>query len=77
MDQFGYTIVTHLGTVGLRSGSYTLELNKVRWRDGEAKADLRLWVDFSDAERRKPLKGLTLTAAEVNELKRILNESEE
>ena len=48
------------------------ELNRVSWNNAEAVFDLRSWGKDTDGNR-KPLKGLTMSVAEISALKELLN----
>lgn len=73
--KFTFDMQEHIGRIGDR-GEYTVELTLLGWRGGKPKYDLRVWSDFDDAEKRVPLKGVSMTEAEVQELRRILNSLE-
>lgn len=74
--KFTFDIQEHYGRVSDREDKYSLELTLLGWRGGKPKYDLRVWADFDDKERRVPLKGVSMTEAEVQELRRILNSLE-
>ena len=62
---FDFTIEQHIAVLSERSG-YSLELNRVAYRDYPAKLDLRKW------HYGQPLKGITLTDDEACELLKAL-----
>ena len=53
-----------------RKGNWTLELNIMRWNDGEPKYDIRSWNE----ERTKCSKGISLVPGEAHALMQALKE---
>ena len=71
MRDFNYKIVEQYGVISERkNGAETLELNAISYNGRETKIDLRRW-DRSEGE--KMLKGITLTYAEAEGLRDVLN----
>lgn len=70
--EFDYEIIETIATLTADTGAgYQKELNIISWRGKEPVYDLRLWRVTND--QRQPLKGITLTAAELVALKVALN----
>lgn len=69
MAEFKYEVVEELGILSENARGWTKELNLVSWNGGKPKYDLRDWAP----EHEKMGKGITLTAEEAEELKRLLN----
>jgi hypothetical protein len=67
---FKFDIVEECGVLSEGSGGWQKELNRVSWNDREPKYDIRDW----SADHQRMRKGITLTADELAELKRILDE---
>lgn len=65
-----FEITEKLGKLGEGSKGWTKELNLISWNNRKAKADIRDW----DEAHEKMGKGVTLSKAELIELKRVLNE---
>lgn len=65
-----FEITENLGVIGTGSKGWSKEVNLVSWNDRKAKADIRDW----DETHQKMGKGITLSKAELIELKKILNE---
>ena len=63
-----YEIVEELGVLSENARGWRKELNLVSWNGAQPKYDLRDWAP----EHEKMGKGITLTAAEVKELKALL-----
>lgn len=70
--EFNYVIERHYGTVSVNN-DYSKELCWIKWKDGEPKLDFRMWKNFSDEEKRLPLKGISLNSEELGTLKELLN----
>lgn len=66
---FDVKITEHIGEIS-RSGGYSKQLNKCAFNGREPKWDIRTW----DTINNKPLKGLTLTGAELLTLYGLLRE---
>ena len=67
---YKYEITKHIGVLSESAKGWTKELNLVSWNDREAKYDIREW----SPEHEKMGKGVTLSADEAGELKRLLGE---
>lgn len=67
-----YDIVKEVGVVSENSSGWTKEINLISWNDRAPKYDIRDWAPGHE----KMGKGVTLSADELRELKRILNEME-
>lgn len=65
-----YDIVKEVGVVSENSSGWTKEINLISWNDRAPKYDIRDWAPGHE----KRGKGVTLSADELRELKRILNE---
>ena len=65
-----YDIVKEVGVVSENSSGWTKEINLISWNDRAPKYDIRDWAPGHE----KMGKGVTLSADESRELKRILNE---
>ncbi|EEA85986.1 YdbC family protein [Peptacetobacter hiranonis] len=65
-----YNIVKEVGVVSENSSGWTKEINLISWNDRAPKYDIRDWAPGHE----KMGKGVTLSADELRELKRILNE---
>lgn len=63
MNDFSYTIVSHLATLSQR-GTWALELNLISWGGRPATFDLRKWNE----DHTKMSKGITLTKQELDAL---------
>ena len=57
------------------NGIVSKELNMVSYNGARPKYDLRSWKDLEDG-KRKPLKGLTMTAEEMDTLKAAIKDRE-
>ena len=68
MAEFSYEIVKELGVISEGSGGWQKELNLVSWNGKEAKYDVRDW----GPEHEKMGKGITLTAADLKALGKII-----
>lgn len=69
MAEFKFEIVENLGAVDV-GGTMCLELNLVKWGKRNAVLDLRKWNE----DHTMMSKGFTLTKAEVEGLRDMLNE---
>ena len=58
-----YEIIDNIATLS-RKGNWALELNIVRWNDGEPKFDIRSWNE----DHTKCSKGINLTPGEAQVL---------
>lgn len=61
MKQFEFEIVERIATLG-ECGTYTMELNRVAFRDYPPKLDLRTW------HNGEPMKGIRLSDDEARAL---------
>ena len=68
MAEFKFEIVEHLGAVDV-GNEMTLELNLVSWGGRKPTLDMRKW----DENHERMGKGFTLTKAEVDGLRDMLN----
>ncbi len=66
--EFDFTIVDELGVLSTSSKGWTKELNLISWNSREPKYDIRDWAP----EHAKMGKGVTLSAEELGELKKLL-----
>lgn len=69
MAELKYEIVEHIGVLSESSKGWTKELNVISWNGKEPKYDLRDWAP----NKEKMGKGITLTQAELEVLKRLLH----
>ena len=67
-----FEVTNHIGVLSEGSKGWQKELNLVSWNDREPKYDIRDW----SPERAKMGKGVTLSVAEITELKRLLGDIE-
>ena len=72
MPEFTYNIVETLGVLSETAKGWTKELNLVSWNDREPVYDIRVWQE----NHEKLGKGITLTEAELKNLKNLLNTME-
>jgi len=70
MSDFKFEVTKHIGVLSEGSKGWRKELNLISWNDREPKFDIRDWAP----ERSKMGKGVTLSDAEIVELKRLLDE---
>ena len=70
MADIKYEITKHIGVLSESPKGWTKELNLISWNDREPKYDIREWAP----EREKMGKGVTLSADEICELKKMLEE---
>lgn len=68
MSEITYKIVEHIAVLSTSEKGWTKELNKVSWNDKEPVFDIRSW----SADKTKMSKGVTLTSAELEQLKGVL-----
>ena len=68
MPEITYKITEECGVISENSRGWTKELNLVSWNDRPAKFDIREWAP----DHSRMAKGLTFTAEELGELRRIL-----
>ena len=67
MNDFSYSIVSHIATLSQR-GTWALELNLISWAGRPATFDLRKWNE----DHTKMSKGISLTRDEVKALGKFL-----
>ena len=72
MADIKFEVTKHIGVLSEGSKGWQKELNLISWNDREPKYDIRDW----SPERAKMGKGVTLSVAEITELKRLLGEIE-
>ena len=60
MKEIKYEIVERLGVLS-EKGSWRLEVNLIRWNDGEPKIDIRKWNTEKEGQMSK---GISLTKEE-------------
>jgi hypothetical protein len=72
MADIKFEVTKHIGVLSEGSKGWQKELNLVSWNDREPKYDIRDWAP----ERAKMGKGVTLSDAEIAQLKRLLEEIE-
>ena len=70
MADIKFEITKHIGILSEGSKGWQKELNLISWNDREPKYDIRDW----SPEHAKMGKGVTLSDAEIVELKRLLAE---
>jgi len=70
MADIKYEITKHIGVLSESAKGWRKELNLISWNGRDPKFDIREW----SPEREKMSKGVTLSADEVDALKRILEE---
>ena len=70
MADIKYDIVEELGMVSENAKGWRKELNKISWNGAEPKYDLRDWAP----DHEKMGKGITLSADEVQELFKLLED---
>lgn len=69
MAELKYEIKKSLGVLGGEINGWSKKINLISWNDRKAKADIRDW----DGSNEKMRKGITLTKAELIDLKKILD----
>lgn len=69
MPEFKYEIVEELGVFSENNKGWTREVNLISWNGGNPKYDIRDWAP----DHEKMGKGITLTADELADLKKILD----
>lgn len=68
-EEFKFEITEHIATIGER-GKWSLELNRVIWKDNPEKLDLRTWNE----DHTKMGKGIAFTHEEAARLYEVLEE---
>ena len=71
MPDIKYEIKEEIGVLSENVKGWRKELNLISWNDAAPKYDLRDWAP----DHEKMGKGVTLTAAEVKELKKLLEKN--
>ncbi|MCR5203260.1 MAG: YdbC family protein [Lachnospiraceae bacterium] len=71
MADIKYEIKEEIGVLSENAKGWRKELNLISWNDAAPKYDLRDWAP----DHEKMGKGVTLTAAEVKELKKLLEKN--
>jgi hypothetical protein len=71
MPDIKYEIKEEIGVLSENAKGWRKELNLISWNDAAPKYDLRDWAP----DHEKMGKGVTLTAAEVKELKKLLEKN--
>ncbi|MDA3838222.1 MAG: PC4/YdbC family ssDNA-binding protein [Candidatus Delongbacteria bacterium] len=72
MAELKYDVKKNLGVLGGEINGWSKKINLISWNERKAKADIRDW----DASNEKMRKGITLTKAELIDLKKILLETD-
>jgi hypothetical protein len=72
MADIKFEIVKHIGVLSEGSKGWQKELNLISWNDRDPKYDIREWAK----KKKKMGKGVTLSDAEISELKRLLADVE-
>ena len=68
MAEITFEITKSLGVISETARGWTKELNLVSWNDRSPKYDIREWAP----DHSRMAKGLTFTAEELGELRRLL-----
>ena len=71
MADIKYEIKEEIGVLSENAKGWRKELNLISWNDAAPKYDLRDWAP----DHEKMGRGVTLTAAEVKELKKLLEKN--
>jgi len=69
MEELKFEIKKNVGIIGEGTKGWKKEVNIVSWNDRKPKLDIRDW----DETHEKMGKGITLSKAEVEELKKLLD----
>ena len=69
MADFKYEITQELGVISESKSGWTRELNLVSWNDRAPKFDIRDWAK----KKKKMGKGISLSADEIGNLKKIID----
>ncbi len=72
MSEIKYEIVQKVGVLSQSASGWAKELNLISWNDRDPKYDLRDWSE----DHSKMGKGVTLSKAELQALKDLLNSLE-
>jgi len=70
MSEITYEITERIGVLSTNEKGWSKELNKISWNGRPAKYDIRDWSE----DHEKMGKGVTLTEAELEALKKLLSE---
>jgi len=73
MAEIKFEIIRSFGVIAEGKDGWKKEVNLVSWNGRKPKLDIREW----DENHEKMSKGITLTADEVRELKKILEDMDE
>lgn len=63
-----FEIIEEIGVLSVNAKGWKKEINVISWNGANPKYDIRDWAP----DREKMGKGITLTAAEMGELKKLL-----
>lgn len=72
MAELKFEIKKYIGVIGEGTKGWKKEVNIVSWNDRKPKLDIREW----DEMHEKMGKGVTLHKSEVEELRKLLNETD-
>jgi hypothetical protein len=72
MSEIKYEIIKRIGVLSKSATGWTKEINLISWNEEDAHYDVREW----SPDRKKRGKGITLSAAELSALKKLLNNVE-
>lgn len=72
MSELKFEIRKNLGVIGEGTKGWKKEVNIISWNDRKPKLDIRDW----DETHEKMGKGVTLSTGEVEELKKLLEETD-
>ena len=72
MAEITFEITKELGVISENAKGWTRELNLVSWNEREPVYDIRVWQE----DHEKLGKGITLTAEELKNLKKLLETME-
>ena len=72
MAELKYDVKKNLGVLGGEINGWSKKINLISWNERKTKADIRDW----DKSNEKMRKGITLTKAELIDLKKILLETD-
>ena len=67
--EFKYEIINELGVISTSKRGWNKEFNRISWSGNDPKYDIREWAP----EHVQMSKGITLTAAELRELKKLID----
>jgi hypothetical protein len=72
MPEIKYEVVKPIGVLSETGNGWKKEINLVSWNEREPIYDIRTWSE----DRERMGKGITLSPAEIKELKTLLNSIE-